>query len=212
VGDHRSPISREARSVLAGLIRVGSPSTADPDALADRLLGEFRSFGDVVAGSPARLRRSGADAGVMTALTSCRAAISVALREAAFEGAVISSWSALLRYLQFDLASDTTERFKALFLNARNELLADETISTGTVDGAPFYPREIIGRALEIGATSLVIAHNHPSGDPVPSREDLDCTRALDALCKGLGITLIDHVIVGRLGTVSLNDSTRLPR
>ncbi len=134
----------------------------------------------------------------------CNTAVGIVLQGRVCERTVIGSSSALLDYLHFKLSTVTTERFRTLFLNARNELLADEQIVAGTVDSAPFYSREIIGRAIELGATSLILVHNHPSGDPNPSAEDVECTRRLAMLCAGLDITLLDHLIVGRLGTVSL--------
>lgn len=126
------------------------------------------------------------------------------MRETVTSGPILGSSSAVLEYLRFSLASTTSEEFRTLFLNARNELLADETTSIGTVDAAPFYPREIIGRAIELGATSLIVAHNHPSGDPRPSREDMACTLALAKLCAGLDIALLDHVIVTRCTATSM--------
>lgn len=127
-------------------------------------------------------------------------------------GPILGSSSAVLDYLRFSLASTTVETFRTLFLNARNELLADETTSVGTVGAAPFYPREIIGRAIELGATSLIVAHNHPSGDPRPSREDMDCTLALASVCEGLDIALLDHVIVTRGSATSMRAAGLLPR
>lgn len=130
--------------------------------------------------------------------------MSLALREAVTDGPILGSSAAVLDYLRISLGSVVREEFRTLFLNARHELLAEETTSTGTVDAAPFYPREIIGRAIELGATSLIVAHNHPSGDPSPSREDLACTLRLARLCDALDIELIDHVVVARGTTTSM--------
>lgn len=113
----------------------------------------------------------------------------------------------MLDYLRFDLANELNEQFRALYLNGRHELVAEETIARGTIDSAPFYAREVIGRAIEFGAASLIVVHNHPSGDPQPSREDVDCTRSLASLCAGLGIVLLDHVVVGRHAAVSLRQA-----
>ncbi len=141
---------------------------------------------------------------VVAMLRCCRRAMSLALLAEVVRRPVIESSAALLDYLRFEMHSDTVETFRTLYLNARHELIAHETTSTGTVDSAPFLPREIIGRALELGATSIVVAHNHPSGDPRPSAQDLDCTRLLSRLCEGLDILLVDHVIVGRGAVISL--------
>lgn len=120
---------------------------------------------------------------------------------------MIGSSSATLDYLRFQLGHETRERFTVLYLNARLELITDFTVVVGTIDAAPFYPREIIAKALDIGATSLILAHNHPSGCPLPGEEDVACTRSLAATCRALGINLIDHVIVGANGTESLRRS-----
>lgn len=133
----------------------------------------------------------------------CREFLSSALLDEVVRRPVIASSSALMDYLCFELRSETNERFRSLYLNARHELLAQET-SKGTIDAVPFVPREIIGRALELGATSIIIAHNHPSGDPKPSPRDLECTRLLAQLCHGMDISFLDHVIVGRGSFVSL--------
>lgn len=126
----------------------------------------------------------------------------VSLRSAAFDAPVISTSSALRDYLHLEMSNDNRERFRTLYLNARNELLLDEEIA-GTVDVAPFYPREIIGRAIEIGATSLIIVHNHPSGDPAPSSRDVAVTVAFGDTCRGVGLALLDHIIIARNGVVS---------
>lgn len=172
--------------------------------MAAALLREFGSMSAVIGGSPARMRRAGADPTIVAMLLCCRRAMSLALLDEVVRRPVIESSAALMDYLRFEVCSETVETFRTLYLNARNELIAHETTSTGTVDSVPFLPREIIGRALELGAMSIVIAHNHPSGDPRPSAQDLDCTRLLARLCEGLDILLIDHVIVGRGAVVSM--------
>lgn len=134
----------------------------------------------------------------------CREIASLALLDEVLQRPVIASSSALMDYLTFDLRSETNETFRSLYLNARHELLAQDTTAKGTIDAAPFLPREIIGRALEIGATAIIVAHNHPSGDPSPSARDLECTRLLARLCHDLDISFLDHVIVGRGSFVSL--------
>ena len=127
-----------------------------------------------------------------------------ALRSQALAGPIIANSQALLDYLSFDMAYLPSERLRVLFLNAQNRLLADETVSYGSIKEAPLYPREIIRRALEIGATALILAHNHPSGDAKPSPGDIAATRRLASLAGALDVELHDHVIVGCSGTTSL--------
>lgn len=117
---------------------------------------------------------------------------------------MISTSAALRDYLHVDMCNLRRERVRTLYLNVRNELLLDEETTTGTIDAAPIYAREIIGRAIEIGSTSLIVIHNHPSGDPRPSREDVRSTVCLAKLCSGVGVSLLDHLIVGRREVLSL--------
>ncbi|HEX8233221.1 MAG TPA: DNA repair protein RadC [Caulobacteraceae bacterium] len=116
---------------------------------------------------------------------------------------VISSWSALLSYVRVALKHEPREQFRVLFLDRKNQLIADEVMNEGTVDHAPVYPREIVRRALELSASSLILLHNHPSGDPTPSRADIDMTRQIVAAAKPLNISVHDHLIVGREGVAS---------
>jgi len=117
---------------------------------------------------------------------------------------VISSWSALISYLRVTLAHEPREQFRVLFLDKKNQLIADEVMGLGTVDHAPAYPREIMRRALELSSSNVILVHNHPSGDPAPSQGDIDLTKAIVAAGKPLGITVHDHLIVGREGIASL--------
>jgi DNA repair protein RadC len=111
---------------------------------------------------------------------------------------VLSSWSALLEYCQAAMAYDATESFRVLFLDRRNVLIADEVQQKGTVDHAPVYPREVVKRALALGASALILVHNHPSGDPAPSKADIDMTGRVVEAARALGLTVHDHVVVGR--------------
>ena len=117
---------------------------------------------------------------------------------------VISSWSALVSYLKVTLAHEPREQFRILFLDKKNQLIADEIMGHGTVDHAPAYPREIMRRALELSSSSVILVHNHPSGDPMPSQGDIDMTKQIVAAGKPLKITIHDHLIVGREGVASL--------
>ena len=117
---------------------------------------------------------------------------------------VIASWSALIAYVRVAMAHEGREQFRVMFLNKKNQLVQDEIMGRGTVDHAPAYPREIMRRALELDASNVILVHNHPSGDPSPSRGDIDMTRAIVEAGKPLNITVHDHLIVGRDGIASL--------
>jgi len=124
-------------------------------------------------------------------------------REQVVRRPVISSWTALLAYVKTALAHETREQFRVLFLDKKNQLIADEVMNRGTVDHAPVYPREVVRRALELSAKSMIIVHNHPSGDPTPSRPDIDMTRQIIEAARALGLSVHDHLIVGRDGVAS---------
>lgn len=120
------------------------------------------------------------------------------LREQVRERPVIGSWNALMDYLKVAMAHEPTEHFRILFLDRKNVLIKDEVQSRGTVDHTPLYPREVVKRALELGASAIIMVHNHPSGDPTPSRADIDMTRQVVQALAAVGITVHDHVVVGR--------------
>ena len=124
-------------------------------------------------------------------------------RETLAKRPLISSWSALLAYVRTALAYEPREQFRVLFLDKKNQLIADEQLGRGTVDHAPVYPREVARRALELSASALILVHNHPSGDPTPSAADIDMTRQIVAAVRPLGVTVHDHLVVGRDGTAS---------
>src|SRR5580700_3045500 len=117
---------------------------------------------------------------------------------------VLSSWTAVLDYIRAAMAFADREQFRILFLDKRNQLIADEVQQTGTVDHTPVYPREVVKRALELSATAVILAHNHPSGDPTPSQADIQMTQQIIAVAGPLGITVHDHIIVGKEGHASL--------
>jgi len=117
---------------------------------------------------------------------------------------VLSSWSSVIQYCHAAMAHETREQFRILFLDKRNALIADEVQGRGTVDHTPVYPREVVRRALELSATALILVHNHPSGDPTPSRADIDMTKMIIDAAKPLGIAIHDHIIIGKDGQASL--------
>jgi DNA repair protein RadC len=116
---------------------------------------------------------------------------------------VLSSWSAVLDYCRTTMAFAEKEQLRVLFLDKRNRLIADEVQQTGTVDHTPVYPREVVKRALELSATAIIIVHNHPSGDPTPSHADIQMTQSIIDIAKPLGISVHDHIIVGKEGHAS---------
>ena len=117
---------------------------------------------------------------------------------------VLASWSSVIEYCHAAMAHETREQFRILFLDKRNALIADEVQQRGTVDHTPVYPREVVKRALDLSATAIILVHNHPSGDPTPSRADIDMTKMIIDTAKPLGITVHDHIIIGKQGHVSL--------
>lgn len=177
----------------------------DVKPLAKRLLARFGSLGAVLGASPAALRTV---AGVGEALALDLALVhELGLRTAREQIArrpVISSWSALIAYVKQALAHETREQFRVLYLDKKNQLIADEVMNHGTVDHAPVYPREVARRALELAASGVILVHNHPSGDPSPSAADIEMTRQVVAALRPLGIAVHDHLIAGRDGVASL--------
>ena len=143
------------------------------------------------------------DGGAVRHLGVIRDAMLHALRTDAFAGPRLADSQSLIDYLFLDMAHLPTERLRVLFLNAANRLLYDETVADGSVSETPIYPREIVRRALETGATALILAHNHPSGDPRPSRGDIEATRRVAEAARALDIRIHDHVIVARSGWTS---------
>ena len=137
-------------------------------------------------------------------LATLRAAMLHALRREALRAPVLGDSKAVMDYLFAAMAHEPVEQLRILYLNTRNHLLLDETVIEGSVNIAPIYPREVVRRALEVGATALILAHNHPSGDPRPSSEDVRVTRLVAAASEALDIRLHDHVIVARSGWISL--------
>lgn len=125
------------------------------------------------------------------------------LRQNVMKQPVLNSWSKLIDYLTASMSEESREHFRLLFLNKKNELIADELQGSGTVDHTPAYPREIMKRALEVGATALIMVHNHPSGDPSPSRADIDLTNAVIAAADTFDIAVHDHIIISRNGYTS---------
>ncbi len=177
----------------------------DTKALAKLLLARFGSFAEVIsAPEPRLLEVEGVGEAVVTELKVVRAAAMRLLRSEMVQKPVLSSWSQVIAYVTAAQAYESIEQFRILFLDKRNQLIADEVQGKGTVDHTPVYVREVVKRALELSATAIILVHNHPSGDPTPSRADIDMTKMVVEVARGLGIAVHDHIIVGRQGHASL--------
>jgi len=177
----------------------------DVKPLAKSLLATFGSFAEVISAPKSRLMQvKGLSDAAVAELKIIEAAAHRLARGEIRRREVLSSWSSVLDYCRSAMAFADKEHFRVLFLDKRNRLIADEVQQTGTVDHTPVYPREVVKRALELSATAVILVHNHPSGDPTPSRADIDMTRAIIGVAKPLGIAVHDHVIVGKDGHVSL--------
>ena len=177
----------------------------DTKPLAKQLLAEFGSLPVLLAATPLELQRiDGLGEGAIAALKFVEAVSLRSLRTAALDRPVLSGWQALTDYLHAAMAHRVTEEFRVIFLNNRNVMIRDEAMGQGTINQAPVYPREIVKRALELGASGLVLVHNHPSGDPQPSRDDIVMTKAVIEAGRHLGLVVHDHVIIGRGGHVSM--------
>jgi len=177
----------------------------DVKPLAKSLLEKFGSFAEVITAPEARLAevKGLGDSGV-TELKIVQAAASRLVRGKVTKRPALSSWSAVLDYCRTVQAFADREQFRVLFLDKRNQLIADEVQQVGTVDHTPVYPREVVKRALELSATAIILVHNHPSGDPSPSHADIQMTQQIIAVAQPLGISVHDHIIVGKEGHVSL--------
>lgn len=177
----------------------------DTKPLAKALIKVFGSFAEVVHAPVPRLREVDGvgEAAVNQLKLIAAAAHRVAKGEVNSRNA-LSSWNEVIAYCRTSMAFADKEQFRLLFLDKRNQLIADEVQQTGTVDHTPVYPREVIKRALELSATALILVHNHPSGDPSPSQADIQMTKAIIEIAKPLGIAVHDHIIVGKSGHASL--------
>ena len=177
----------------------------DTQPLAKRLLHEFGGIGGLLSASPDALRRALKDNDrQVAAIKIAQAAALRLLRAEVAAKPVLSNWQALLDYLRADMAHAGVERVRVLHLNTRNMLIRDELMGEGSIDEAPVYTREVIRRAMDLGSAAVILVHNHPSGDPKPSKADIDITRAIADAGKRLGIAVHDHVIIGTQGHASL--------
>ena len=171
----------------------------DVKPLARLLLDTFGDFNRVISASPQRLQTvKGVGEAVVIELKLVEAAAGRLMRAKVLNQPVLSSWNALLDYCQTVMAHRETEQFRILFPDRKNVLVADEEQAKGTVDHVPVYPREVVKRALELNASAIILVHNHPSGDPTPSEADITMTLQVQDAAQVLGITLHDHLIIGK--------------
>ena len=176
----------------------------DTKPLAKELIAHFGSYAEVLSADGDALREvDGVGDAVVAALKTVRAAALRLMRDELMDKPVLGSWQALLDYCRAAMAREKTEQFRLLYLNRKNALIADEVQQRGTVDQTAVYPREVVKRALELGATAIIMVHNHPSGDPTPSRGDIDMTNRVREACGKLDIVLHDHIVIARGGASS---------
>jgi DNA repair protein RadC len=177
----------------------------DTKPLAKKLIQEFGGYGGLLTADPQAIARIGdISEGAVAALKIAQASALRLLKSEVQSRPVLGSWQALLDYLHADMAHEPIERVRVLFLNSKNMLIRDEKMSEGSVDEAAVYIREIMRRALDCHATALIIVHNHPSGDPSPSQQDIRLTRDLVDAGRHLRIAVHDHVIIGAKGHNSM--------
>ncbi len=190
---------------LLELVLFRSIPRRDVKPIAKDLIRRFGSFAEVLAAPETLLQETESiGAGVIADLKLIEAAAVRITRGAIARRSVLDSWTAVLDYCRASMAFADKEQFRVLFLDKRNQLIADEVQQTGTVDHTPVYPREVVKRALELSASAIILVHNHPSGDPAPSSADIRMTREIVDIATPFSIEVHDHVIVGRKGHASL--------
>jgi DNA repair protein RadC len=189
---------------LLELILFRAMPRRDTKPLAKALLGRFGTFAEVL-NAPDELVREvpGIGEAAITELRLVRAAALRLMRGEVLERPVLASWTQVLDYCRASMGFEAKEQFRILFLDKRNQIIADEVQQRGTVDHTPVYVREVVKRALELSSTAIVLVHNHPSGDPTPSRADIEMTKQIVAAAKPLGVIVHDHIIVGKQGHAS---------
>ena len=171
----------------------------DVKPLARALMDRFGDFNRVITAPEPRLRDiSGVGDAVIVELKVIEAAAHRMARSRVMRQHVLSGWDALLDYCHTTMAHRETEQFRVIYLDRKNVVIGDEEQGKGTVDHVPVYPREVAKRAIELNASALILVHNHPSGDPTPSQADIDMTQQIFAACSALGLTLHDHLIIGK--------------
>ena len=189
---------------LLELLLFNAIPRIDVKPLAKRLLATFGDLNGVIAASEYRIMKvDGATPQVFLQLRIAEALAQRMGQAKIMKRDIVSSWDDLISYCRTSMAHRETEQFRILYLDRKNTLIADEQQGAGTVDHVPVYPREVAKRALELNASAIILVHNHPSGDPTPSREDIEMTRQISDACAAIGVTIHDHVVIGKEAEVS---------
>ena len=198
----------EDYELLEMILWAGNPR-GDTKPLAKALLEAFGDFAHVISAAPERLLeiKGLGETGVAALKSVEAAAIRLTRTKAMSSTTVLSSWDTLVDYCKADMAYRKTEQFRVLFLDRKNKLIADELQQKGTVDHTPVYPREVVKRALQLEASALIMVHNHPSGDPMPSHADIEMTKLVRDAAKAVGVTLHDHLVIGKGQEISFRSA-----
>ncbi|MGE0753798.1 MAG: DNA repair protein RadC [Alphaproteobacteria bacterium] len=194
---HNGPAAVADYELLEMILFTAKPR-GDVKPLAKELLARFRTFGGVLHADPQELQKvAGVGEAALVAIKVAKASAERLLKEEMSERPIVKSWTQLLDYCRLQFGQLKHEEFHVLFLNSKLELIADECLQKGTVNHTPVYPREVVKRALELGASSMILVHNHPSGDVKPSRDDIQVTAQIVQAASHLEIEVHDHVIIG---------------
>ena len=213
--DHRvdprsMPLAAQDRAhdtnILARLFSIGGMCCVKAQRSAISIMDRTTSFGAALASPPVKLRALGADDSQIEAVEAFNMAMALALRRRVEDRPILANSEVVVSYLFASMAHLPREEFRVLYLNTRLHLVHDETVSTGNLTAVPIEIRAIISRALDVNAAAILVAHNHPSGNPSPSVDDIACTRTLERSCSALGIRLLDHLIISDTGFCSLKN------
>ncbi len=192
---------------LLELVLFRAIKRGDTKPLAKALIARFGSFAEVISAAPERLREvKGVGEAITTELKIIQAAALRLAKGDVVNRPVLNSWQAIMDYCRSAMAFAEKEQFRLLFLDKKNQLIADEVQQEGTVDHTPVYTREVMKRALELSSSAIILVHNHPSGDPTPSMADVEMTKKIVAAADKLGILIHDHIIIGRKGHASMRN------
>jgi DNA repair protein RadC len=186
---------------LLELTLMQSIPRRDVKPLAKNLIAEFGSYAEVISASPKRLEEiNGIGENTITSLKLIEASAQRLSQSIVMDKPVLANWAALIKHCTTNMAYKKIEQFRVIYLDRQNRLIADEIHAEGTVDHTPVYPREVIKRALDLQSTAIILVHNHPSGDPTPSRADIDMTNQIFEAGEKLGVILHDHLIISKSG------------
>jgi DNA repair protein RadC len=192
---------------LLEMVLFRAITRGDTKPIAKALIARFGTFAEVISAPPQLLMEvKGVGPAIVTELKLIRAAALRLTKGEVASRPALNTGSAIVDYCRAAMAFEERENFRILFLDKKNQLIADEVQQEGTVDHTPVYPREVIKRALELSATAIILVHNHPSGDPTPSHADIDMTKRIVQAAEKLGVLVHDHIVVGRKGHVSFRN------